>query len=59
MLLLSRKPGQQIIVNGNVVITVVEIKRDGGVRIGIEAPRYVAVHRAEVWEEIQRDKQGK
>lgn len=56
MLLLTRKLGEQIRINDDVVITVVDIKRDGEVRIGIEAPRDVPVHRAEVWEEIKRNK---
>lgn len=54
MLLLSRKPGQEIVVGENgstVVITVVEV-REGQVRLGITAPRHIPVHRKELLEAI-------
>ena len=54
MLVLSRKKNESIVISDNVVITVVEI-RDGKVRIGIEAPREVSVHRKEVYEAIRRE----
>ena len=47
MLVLSRREAQSIVIGGNVVITVVSIRGDQ-VRIGIDAPRSVAVHRQEV-----------
>ena len=47
MLVLSRKPDEAIIVNGNVRITVVGVKGDR-VRLGIEAPRDMTIDRAEV-----------
>ena len=49
MLVLSRKPGEDIIIGGEIVITVVEIRADK-VRIGIEAPRDVRVDRLEIHE---------
>lgn len=51
MLVLSRKKGDRIIVNDEIVLEVVEIRGDK-VRIGILAPKEVPVHRAEVWEQI-------
>ena len=48
MLILSRKQGQRIMIGDDVVITVVEIDR-GKVRLGIEAPQQVHVHREEVY----------
>ena len=51
MLVLSRKKGEQIIINQNVIITVVDIRGDK-VRLGIEAPKEVPVHRAEIHEQI-------
>jgi carbon storage regulator len=51
MLVLSRKKNESIVVNNNVVITVVEIRGDK-VRLGIMAPKDVAVHRQEVYEAI-------
>lgn len=51
MLVLSRKKNESIVINDNVVITVVEIRGDK-VRLGIVAPRDVPVHRQEVYEAI-------
>ncbi len=55
MLVLSRKCDQKIVIgdDGGIKITIVDIG-NGRVRIGIEAPRGLPVHREEVWEEIQR-----
>lgn len=53
MLVLTRKPNQAIVVGDNVRIVIVSVDRDQ-VRLGIEAPREVPVHRAEVYEEIRR-----
>lgn len=47
MLVLSRKQNQQIIVNGNIIITILRI-RGNTVRIGIEAPGEVGIRRAEL-----------
>lgn len=47
MLVLSRKKNESIVVNDTIVITVVEIRGDK-VRLGIEAPREVPIHRSEV-----------
>jgi carbon storage regulator len=55
MLVLSRKKNESIIINENVVITVVDVRGDK-VRIGIEAPRDVTVHRQEVLESILNEK---
>ncbi len=52
MLVLSRKRDQQIIIGDGIVITVVEIRGDK-VRLGIEAPAEVPVHRKEVYEAIK------
>ncbi len=52
MLVLSRKPGNQIVIADNIIITVVEVKGNQ-VRIGIEAPDDVVIHRKEVFEKIQ------
>ena len=47
MLVLSRREAQSIVIGGNVVVTVVSVRGDQ-VRLGIEAPRSVTVHRQEV-----------
>jgi carbon storage regulator len=49
MLCLSRRPGEQIVIDGPCVITLVELRR-GAARIGIEAPRDVNILRAELVE---------
>jgi carbon storage regulator len=51
MLVLSRKKNESIVIKGDITITVVEIRGDK-VRLGIVAPKDVAVHREEVWEAI-------
>jgi len=54
MLVLSRKKNESIVIDGQIVITIVEIKGDK-VRIGITAPAEVPVHRSEVFEAIRRE----
>ena len=51
MLVLSRKKNESIVINSDIVITVVEIRGDK-VRLGIVAPKDVPVHREEVYEAI-------
>ena len=53
MLVLSRKKNESIIINNDIVVTVVEIRGDK-VRLGIVAPKDVPVHREEVYRELQR-----
>jgi carbon storage regulator len=52
MLVLSRKEGQRIVIGGDIVITIMDA-RAGRVRIGVEAPPHVPVHREEVSLRIQ------
>lgn len=54
MLVLSRLKGQAIRIAGNVIVKIVDVRGDK-VRLGIDAPKEVAVHREEVFEEIQRE----
>ena len=51
MLVLSRKKNESIIINDNIKIVVVEIRGDK-VRLGIEAPKEISVHRREVYDSI-------
>ncbi len=55
MLVLSRKCGEKIVIRDDIIITITEIRGDK-VRIGIEAPDNVSIHRQEVYDAIQRDK---
>lgn len=57
MLVLSRRQGQAIVVGDNIVIRVVEIRGDH-IRLGIDAPRSVAVHREEIAAEIRSENQA-
>ena len=57
MLVLSRKERESVIVGNDVRVTVVAIRGDK-VRLGFEAPSSVAVHREEVWLEIQGEAKG-
>jgi carbon storage regulator len=52
LLVLTRKASQSIVIGNNIVITILDVHRDQ-VRIGIEAPRDVDVHRQEVFEALQ------
>jgi carbon storage regulator len=51
MMVLSRKKNESIVINGNIIVTVVEIRGDK-VRLGIENPKEIPVHRQEVWQAI-------
>jgi carbon storage regulator len=54
MLVLSRQRDESIIIGDNIVITIVDIRGDK-VRLGINAPTEIPVHRQEVYEAIQRE----
>lgn len=58
MLVLSRKKNESIVIDDNIVITVVEIRGDK-VRLGIQAPKEVPVHRSEVHAAIHSDQNSK
>lgn len=58
MLMLGRRTGEAINIGDDVKVTILSIK-GGQVRIGIAAPKSIAVHREEIYERIQRDKGGK
>jgi carbon storage regulator len=54
MLILSRKPGESIVIDGRITIKVMRLDGDV-VKIGIDAPITVPVHREEVYDEIQKN----
>lgn len=53
MLVLSRKKNESIVIGENIVVTVVQLKGDR-VRLGVQAPTDVSVHRQEVYDAIKR-----
>ena len=53
MLVLSRKKNESIIINDNIIVTVIEIRGDK-VRLGFDAPKDVPIHRREVYDAIRR-----
>jgi len=57
MLVLSRKKNESIVINDDITIVVVEIRGDK-VRLGIEAPKEVPVHRNEVYEAIRKSQEA-
>jgi carbon storage regulator len=53
MLVLSRRLNESIVIGNDVVITVLEIRGDQ-IRLGIDAPRSISVHRQEIYAELAR-----
>lgn len=54
MLVLTRKPGQQIMIGDSIVVNVVEVQGDN-VRIAIEAPREIKIFRGEIYKAIMEE----
>ena len=57
MLILTRRVGETVMIGDDVTVTVLGVKGNQ-VRIGVNAPRDVAVHREEIFERIRREEQG-
>lgn len=57
MLILSRKLNESIVIDGRIIVKILRIERDT-VKIGIQAPTELPVHRQEVYDMIQRNKQA-
>lgn len=55
MLIVTRRKGERVMIGDSVVVTVADIK-DGQVRIGIDAPKDITVHREEVYVRIQDER---
>ena len=57
MLILTRRVGETVMIGNDVTVTVLGVKGNQ-VRVGINAPKNVAVHREEIFERIKREQQG-
>lgn len=57
MLILTRRVGETVMIGDEVTVTVLGVKGNQ-VRVGINAPKTVAVHREEIYERIKREQQG-
>ncbi|HKT73223.1 MAG TPA: carbon storage regulator CsrA [Steroidobacteraceae bacterium] len=57
MLILTRRVGETVMIGNDVTVTVLGVKGNQ-VRIGINAPKNVAVHREEIYERIKREQEG-
>ncbi len=57
MLILTRRVGETVMIGHEVTVTVLGVKGNQ-VRIGVNAPKSVAVHREEIYERIKREEQG-
>lgn len=57
MLIITRKPGEKIMLGDDVTIEVIEVS-GSSVRIGIAAPRSVPVYREEIWASVKNDRGG-
>ncbi len=57
MLRITRRAGERVIVGGEVVIEVLEV-RGATVRLGIDAPRSVSIYREEIWLEVKRENEA-
>ena len=56
MLILSRKPGETVVIDGRIRVKIIRVEGEV-VKIGIDAPADISIHRQEVYDEIQRSNQ--
>ena len=56
MLIITRKPGERIMLGDDVVVEVIEVS-GSSVRLGIAAPRSVPVYREEIWDAVKEEQQ--
>lgn len=56
MLILTRKVGETLIIGDDITVTICAVK-NSQVRVGIKAPRHIDIHREEIYERIQKEKE--
>jgi carbon storage regulator len=54
MLVLTRRPGESVVIGNNIVVTVLEVRGEQ-IRLGIDAPRSVTVHREEIYRQVMSE----
>lgn len=57
MLVLTRRAGESIVIGHDVVVTVLDV-RGGQIRLGVDAPRNLAVHRLEIYQQVSAENQA-
>ncbi len=57
MLILTRKVGERLIIGDDIAVTVLSVKGNQ-VRVGVQAPASIAVHREEIYNRIQNERNG-
>ncbi|MGI0646912.1 carbon storage regulator CsrA [Pseudomonas aeruginosa] len=57
MLILTRTPGETLMIGDNIKVTIADVK-GSQVRIGVSAPKDVEVHRSEIYQRIQKERAG-
>ena len=58
MLILTRRIGETLMIGDDITVTVLDVKH-GQVRIGVNAPKEIAVHREEIYNKIENQKQSR
>lgn len=58
MLILARRPGEKLVIDGDIVVTVLEVGRGGQVRLGIDAPKSHRILRGELLDEVAAENRG-
>ena len=58
MLVLTRRMGEKIFIGPDITVTIVDVAPGGKVRVGVDAPKEMPVHREEIWNKIQDNRKA-